>query len=136
MVASQLGFYRAHKRIKTSANSDKREAESRLQQIKKAGLEPVFSPSLGGDYLISVCEQLGWFQYAGDGRKVPLSFTEILSYSKGTCKISSPWEIETVRSMSEQYIYGLDLGEIPAAIFPGEGEEYDGEEESIEWVMT
>ncbi|MDQ7776282.1 MAG: hypothetical protein Q4615_10515 [Paracoccus aminovorans] len=51
------------------------------------------------------------------GGWTPLPYFELRSYGKATGRLSTPWEYETVRAMSEAYVSGLvegrDLLSIP-----------------------
>lgn len=41
------------------------------------------------------------------GGWVPLSFAEIHAFGQATGRLSTPWEHETIRAMSEAYIVGM-----------------------------
>lgn len=51
------------------------------------------------------------------GGWTPLPYVELLAYGGATGRLSTPWEYETVRAMSEAYVAGLvegrDLLSIP-----------------------
>lgn len=57
--------------------------------------------------LLHACADLGFAAPAGMGGWMTLPFTELHAYGQATGRLSTPWEYETVRAMSQAYISGL-----------------------------
>lgn len=57
---------------------------------------------------------------AGMGGWMPLPFAELRAYGEATGRLSTPWEYETIRAMSEAYVVGLVEGREPMSIMPME----------------
>lgn len=85
--------------------------------------------------MIGIIQDIGWADRHGMNGVLPISWLEIKAYAELTLGVTEPWEFKALRKMSESYVHGLKHGENPLAIFPGEGEEYEGEEDTYEWVM-
>lgn len=54
------------------------------------------------------------------GGWIPLPYAELSAYGEATGRLSTPWEYETVRAMSEAYVGGLVEGKQPLSIPPVE----------------
>lgn len=51
---------------------------------------------------------------------MPLPYAELEAYGRTTGRLSTPWEYETVRAMSEAYVSGLVEGRDLLSIMPVE----------------
>ncbi|WP_377707181.1 hypothetical protein [Paracoccus fontiphilus] len=49
---------------------------------------------------------------------MPLPYAELEAYGRVTGRLSTPWEYETVRGMSEAYVSGLVEGRDLLSIMP------------------
>lgn len=68
--------------------------------------------------LLTACAALGFAQPFGMGGWVPLPYSELRAFGEATGRLSTPWEYETVRAMSEAWISGLIEGRSLLSIPP------------------
>ncbi|MFC3169220.1 hypothetical protein [Paracoccus fontiphilus] len=61
---------------------------------------------------------MGFAAPAGMGGWMPLPYAELEAYGRVTGRLSTPWEYETVRGMSEAYVSGLVEGRDLLSIMP------------------
>lgn len=67
---------------------------------------PSMLPPLdGGEYMISLAQQMGWCGHGGMG-PVPLSALEVSAWCDGTGEDLTQWEFATILKLSRAYVGG------------------------------
>jgi hypothetical protein len=80
--------------------------------------EPYEEPNIGSDnYLLEAMLRLG-FQRGAEGSLEPPSWQELLAFQNATLRVSTPGDLEALRSMAFAYIEGLRIGEQPLGRAP------------------
>ncbi|AZV00278.1 hypothetical protein pkon1_p49 [Paracoccus phage vB_PkoS_Pkon1] len=70
--------------------------------------------------MLSALASLGFATPVGMGGWVPLPYAELRAFGQSTGRLTTPWEYETVRAMSEAYVTGLVEGRELLSIPPVE----------------
>ena len=88
----------------------KKAERNRLQTMLSEGIEPRFVDLTSGEYLLEAFVKIGMIKADPISGMSALSFGDIYDFAKATQRISEPWEIEIIASMSNSYIEGVKHG--------------------------
>ena len=92
--------------------------KTRGEDLTSSGAELPRFDDLDRPDLLAAFGALGCVSPAGMGGFIPLPFAELRAYGQATGRLSTPWEYETIRAMSEAYLAGLAEGRDLLSIMP------------------
>ena len=112
LYVRHVAWLHARPRIK-SGKTDKPGDVSRGDQMRAAGQEPALPPLTAGEHIVGHLFDAGPVLHTGMG-PVPLSWSELATWQRVTGVELSPWEAQTLRRLSAEYIATQQAAEDPA----------------------
>lgn len=111
LYVKHVAWLHARPRIK-SGKADKPGDRSRDEQMRAAGQTPALPPLLAGEHVIGHLFDAGPVLHTGMG-PVPLSWSELATWQTVTGIELTPWEAQTVRRLSAEYVTTQQAAEDP-----------------------
>lgn len=91
--------------------------ESRLEKFKENSEEIKYEPEAYSNYIINIANSIGLYLNSGYG-PVPITWTEILSWSTLTKIEITPWEANLIMKLSRAFVSQFSISKNPACISP------------------
>lgn len=95
----------------------KKTYESRLEKFDENAEELKYEPEAYSTYIINIANSIGLYLNSGYG-PIPLTWSEILSWSTLTKTKITPWEATLVMKLSKSFVSQLSISKSPSCISP------------------
>jgi hypothetical protein len=91
--------------------------ESRLEKFDENAEELQYEPEAYSTYIINIANSIGLYLNGGYG-PIPITWTEILSWSILTKTKITPWEACLIMKLSKAFVSQLSISKNPSCISP------------------